>query len=75
SQYEPAINSIKQQIEDMSSKTEYIEFALLRFESSFWKHQRSQILRWFLFDIGLPCLLAIASVILLSIKVYGLIRQ
>ncbi|WP_100144096.1 hypothetical protein [Shewanella carassii] len=75
SQYEPAINSIKQQIEDMSSKTEYIEFALLRFESSFWKHQRSQILRWFLFDIGIPCLLASASIILLSIKVYGLIRQ
>lgn len=75
SQYEPAINSIKQQIEDMSSKTEYIEFALLRFESGFWKHQRSQILRWFLFDVGIPCMLASASIILLSIKVYGLIRQ
>ncbi len=37
--------------------------------------QRSQILRWFLFDIGIPCMLASASIILLSIKVYGLIRQ
>lgn len=75
SQYEPAINSIKKQIEEMSSKAEYIEFALIRFEGGFWKHQRSQIIRWFLFDIGIPCLLASTSIVLLSIKVYGLMFQ
>ena len=72
SQFEPAINCIKQRIEDMNSKTEYIEYALLRFENGFWKHQRSQILRWFLLDIGVPCLLAFISITLLSIKVYSL---
>ncbi|PVZ63568.1 hypothetical protein [Pelagibaculum spongiae] len=71
-QFEPAINSIKQRIEDMNSKTEYIENALLKFESGFWKHQRSQILRWFLLDVGVPCILAVISIILLSIKVYAL---
>lgn len=71
-QFEPAINAVKQRIEDMNSKTEYIEHALLRFESGFWKHQRSQIMRWFLLDIGVPCLLAVISVTLLLIKMYKL---
>ena len=61
-QLKPAINAVKHQIEDMNSKTEYIEQALLRFESGFWKHQRSQIMRWFLLDVGVPCLLAVISV-------------
>jgi hypothetical protein len=74
-QFEPAINTVKQRIEDMNSKTEYIEHALLRFESGFWQHQRSQILRWFLLDIGVPCLLAVISITLLLIKMHGLYRQ
>ena len=67
-----AINTSKQKIEEMHSKTLFIEHTLLKFEKGFWEHLRSQILRWFIFDFGIPCLLALASIssILVPISKY-----
>jgi hypothetical protein len=68
----PAVNTAKQHIEEFNSKTGYIEHALLKFEQGFWSHQRSQIIRWFLLDFGVPCVLALSALILLVGKIIGL---
>ncbi|MGR5150206.1 hypothetical protein ACQKP8_27125 [Photobacterium alginatilyticum] len=62
-QFEPAINTAKQQIEELNSRTAYIEAALLKFEKGYWQYQRSQLIRWFLLDFGIPFLLAIISIL------------
>lgn len=69
SQLTPAINTSKQKIEEMHSKTLFIEHALLKFEKGFWGHLRSQVLRWFIFDFAIPCILALASITLILIKI------
>ncbi|MEM5510850.1 hypothetical protein WNY98_18425 [Pseudoalteromonas sp. AS71] len=66
-----AINTSRDKIKDIHTKTIFIEHALLKFEKGFWGHVRSQILRWFLFDFGVPCILALVSCCLILIKIYG----
>lgn len=60
-QHNIATNTVKQQIEEIQKKSQFIEISLLRFEQGFWVHQRSQILRWFIMDFSIPCLMAITS--------------
>lgn len=71
--YESAINATKNKIEELRVTATYVEKALLRFEGSFWVHQRSQIYRWFILDFGVPCLLACSSLALLLAKYFGAI--
>lgn len=65
SKYEPALNSAKHHIEQINAKVSYIEASLVKFEQGYWKYQRSQILRWYILDFGVPSILAITSVTLL----------
>lgn len=69
----PAINTANKHMEEFNTKTGYIEHALLKFEQGFWEHQRSQIIRWFLLDFGVPCILALLSLLLLVGKIIGLV--
>lgn len=62
--YESALNSSKQFLENMNQKAEYLEAALLKFESGYWEYQRSQVIRWYLLDFGIPLLLSLISVAL-----------
>ena len=68
-QLTPAINTSMQKIEEMHSKTLFIEHALLKFEKFFWGHLRSQVLRWLIFDFSIPCILALVSIIFILIKI------
>ncbi|PTO62173.1 hypothetical protein [Vibrio splendidus] len=65
SKYELALNSAKQNIEQLNEKVSYIEASLLKFEQGYWKYQRSQILRWYILDFGVPNILAITSIVFL----------
>ncbi|SDH81091.1 hypothetical protein SAMN04488136_13046 [Vibrio xiamenensis] len=56
-----SLNNINRLLEDINKKSGYIESALVRFERGFWYYQKSQLVRWFLLDVGVPMLLGILS--------------
>ena len=65
---ENAINSISTHLDSIAHRTAYIEESLKRFDGGFWKYQRSQLLRWFLFDFGIPCFMGAGSLALVFVK-------
>ncbi|MET1257200.1 hypothetical protein [Aliikangiella maris] len=67
--YTAILNQFENLINEMQVKSVFMEHALKQFEEGFWQHQRSQLIRWFLFDFGIPFILGLGSLILLSRKI------
>ena len=71
--HEPAINGISTRIDELEHKASYINEALLRYELGFWHYQRSQLIRWFLLDFGLPCIIGISTLVFMFTKLLPLL--
>ena len=50
--HEQVVNEVKTRIEELEHKASYISEAMQRYESGFWRYQRSQLVRWMAFDFG-----------------------
>ncbi|WP_426415320.1 hypothetical protein [Aestuariirhabdus sp. LZHN29] len=61
----PAVNLIKQRIEELSNKGAHIEAALQRYETGFDMLQASQRWRWFILEFSLPIGMALVAIGLL----------
>jgi hypothetical protein len=64
------ITTIQNKILEIQYKSSYISEAMHRFEKGFWKFQRSQLIRWFILDFGIPFVVGFLSIILLMIDVF-----
>ena len=52
--HEQVVNEVKTRIEELEHQASYISEAMQRYESGFWRYQRSQLVRWMAFDFGVP---------------------
>lgn len=74
-QQESVIGLMTLRMDELEGKSAYIYEALKSYETSFWYHQRSQLLRWIILDFSIPLIIGFVSLILLLIRLLPSIQM
>lgn len=61
---------LSENLEQIEEKLFIVRIALNRLEKGFWAYQKSQLLRWYILDVGIPVFLGSISIGMMLAKIY-----